>query len=205
MKFSLKPRVFLIGFLPGFLFILAFLISYKEYNLHTVKKFAESISLFSGIAIVILSFIIGQIFDSFRDFFIEEKLFICLFKTKLYQKYLKNVKCLKNGDINWNFFSDASEKEIDKLDNNCYLFYLVNVNLSLCLIIISTLIFFNWPNEFKSFSINNVCIINKFWLLRSIFVSVLILVLDALILRNEVARITKSKKSIIITPVDYDK
>lgn len=189
MNFSLKPRVFLIGFLPGFLFILAFLILSNDYDLDAVKEFAESISLFSGIAIVILSFIIGQIFDSFRDFFIEGLIFEWLFKwfskRKPYSKYLKN------GDINWDFFYVASEKQIDKLDNNYYLFYVVNINLAICLVVILVLILFNWhkkiPHDF---------IINKLWLIISISISVFLLAFDALVLRNDIAKITRTKKPI---------
>src|ERR1035437_2051320 len=107
MNLSLKPRVFLIGFLPGFLFIVAFILMYDGYDIPGFINFTKEITVFSGIAIVILSFIIGQFFDSIRDFFIEGLCHLVL----------------KEKDINWDFFYKSEDKNIDRLDNNYFLFY----------------------------------------------------------------------------------
>jgi len=122
MKFQLKPRIFLIGFLPGFLFIAGFVTLYNQYDLESIKSFAQNITLFTGTGIVILSFIIGQVFDSFRDFFLEYLIFRSI------------LKILNWKDINWNFWYESSNQNIDKLDNNYFLFYIINLNISISLI-----------------------------------------------------------------------
>jgi hypothetical protein len=175
MNLSLKPRVFLTGFLPGFLFIVVFVLLYKDFNFLSLKNFAKEITAFSGLAIIILSFIIGQFFDAFRDFFIEGSF-------HLVSKYFPKIK-----DINWDFFYKESDKNIDRLDNNYYLFYLVNVDLAICLISILIMIIINWPKQFPS-----NFIITKCYLVLWLFAAIIVLLLDAFLLRREIVKHTNS-------------
>lgn len=178
MNFKLKPRVFLIGFLPGFLFIIAFVIIYKKFDLVSIKELLKSSSLLTGIAIVIFSFILGQVFDSIRDNFIEDMLFKFIYKK---------------NDIQWDFFFEASEEEIDKVDNNYYLFYVININLSISLFIIALMVLLGWPYE-----IPNGFFISKCLLLIIIAVSIIILMWDAIVLRKDIANHTNSKQRVTI-------
>ncbi len=167
MKITLKPRVFLIGFLPGFLFIFGFIFIYKNYEFDAFNNFVKNITLFSGIAIIILSFIIGQVIDSFRDSAIEN--FLDIFCSK----------------IRWKFFYEKSETDIDKLDNNFYLFYVLNLNLSICLLLLLVMIITGWPEKFPTdFQLNKSTII------IITIASIIVLFIDAIILRKYISKIT---------------
>jgi len=93
-----------------------------------IWQFCRNMSLPSGIGIVILSFIVGQVFDSVRDWGIEG----------IYRCYSK--RCSKS-DIDWKYFSKASIEEIDKLDDNFYIWYVLNWNLAISMVAILLLVF----------------------------------------------------------------
>ncbi len=175
MNLSLKPQVFLTGFLPGFLFIVGSIFLFTDFNFSAFTDFAKEISVFSGIAIIIMSFIVGQFFDSIRDFFIEG----------LYSFILKNK------DINWDFFYKSSEKKADKLSNNYFLFYLVNVNLSIALIGLLIMILVGWPH-----SLPDNFVMSKTTLIISFAAVIIVLLLDAIALRKEIAKHTKDPEII---------
>lgn len=148
---------------------------YKGYNSHAFTEFTKGISLFSGIAIIILSFIVGQFFDSIRDYLIEDKILSKIVKT----------------DINWDFFYNSSDKEINRLSNGYFLFYLVNVNLALVTIGFLIMILIGWPNK-----IPVDFIMTKISLITSCLIVILVLLLDACVLRKDIAKHTNAIKTI---------
>jgi hypothetical protein len=177
MKFQLKPRLFLIGFLPGFLFIVGFIILYKKFDFLSIKLLAQNITLFTGTAIVIISFMIGQVFDSFRDWFVE-----LIFEVI--------VRKNKGQNINWDFFYKSSSQEINKLDDNYFIYYVVNLNISISLFALMIFIFFNWPNKIPS-----SFFISKSFIVISVVICIIILVGDSWILRKHIAKATNLEKS----------
>lgn len=122
MGFLLK-RGFLIGFLPGFLFLTGVIVVCNDYNIVGLCAFGNKLSVPLGIGIVIISFIIGQIFDSIRDYFIER------WRYKHFKKLRKKRRLRYRKDVNWDFFYDAPIEKIEKLDDNYYIWYDLNVDL----------------------------------------------------------------------------
>jgi len=175
MNLKLKPRVFLMGFLPGFLFICGIVLTYKQFDVHQILVTSEKITIIIGIAIIVLSFIIGQVFDSCRDWLVEDNI-------------ADRWKKVNRKDINWDFFFTASDKKIDKLDNNYYLFYVLNLDLSICLASLILSIIGNFLLMICSMVECNRMVIFKSILFVVIYVlSILFLFKDALILRSEIA------------------
>ena len=127
MGFLLK-RAFLIGFLPGFLFLTGVIVVCKDYNIEGLCAFGNKLSVPLGIGIVIISFIIGQIFDSIRYCFIEG------WRYKHFKKQHKKRRLRYRKDVNWDFFYDAPKEKIEKLDDNYYIWYDLNVDLVVSLV-----------------------------------------------------------------------
>jgi len=127
MGFLLK-RAFLIGFLPGFLFLTGVIVVCKDYDIVGLCAFGNKLSVPLGIGIVIISFIIGQIFDSIRDCFIEG------WRYKHFKKQHKKRRLRYRKDVNWDFFYDAPKEKIEKLDDNYYIWYDLNVDLVVSLV-----------------------------------------------------------------------
>lgn len=177
MSFSLKPRLFLIGFLPGFLFIAGCLALKKNCDYSSMGKLLKDIILFSGTAIIVFSFIIGQVFDSVRDLIIEN----------LLKFDLRKCKFVKENNIDWDFFYKADEKNIKKLDENFYLFYVINTNISICFFLFLLMIIFNWPFPISS----NYFGFNKFGIIILIIISIIVLIGDAVAIRPHIVKITK--------------
>ena len=188
MSLTLKPRVFLIGFLPGFLFICGIILANQEFDFNQILNQANDITLIIGIAIIILSFIIGQVFDSVRECGIE----------KYFEHKYKNCKSKDKQDINWDFFYDAMEKDIDKLDNNYYLFYVLNFDLSICLLFL--ILYFPFWIVFSSCKLDSSTIKSIMIFITIYGASILLLVLDALELRKEIARHTNKSSNDKTTP-----
>lgn len=167
----LKPRLFLIGFLPGFTYLVGVLFIYKGYEYHSVISFGKSISLPFGIAIVILSFIIGQVFDSFRDCCVEN----------IFEWFVKK-------DIKWDFFYQASDEKIERLDNNYFIFYILNINILICLLALSLLIILNSCG----LKIHTI-LTNPISIVIQLFIAIIILFFDAIDLRRDISTHTKNE------------
>lgn len=183
MNLKLKPRVFLIGFLPGFLFICGIILTYKQFDFHQILIRSKEISLIVGFAIIILSFIVGQVFDSFREWVIENRFAKCWEKKD-------------REDIYWDFFYNASDEDIDKLDNNYYLFYVLNLDLSICL---SVLILASIANLililFSVVKCDCFAITTSLIFIAIYGISIFLLVKDASILREEIAKHTNKSNN----------
>jgi hypothetical protein len=174
MTFTLKPKFFLTGFIPGFILLFGIIILNYGCDFSLVDSFMQKITLFSGIVILISSFIIGQIIDSIRDAIDE-----------LIDKLRKN----KTKKINWMFYFESEEEDIEKLDNNFYLFYTINFNIAICFFILLLFVLADSP----------ICIatnlfIKKCWLAVSLVVSIFILVFDAILIRKYIVKITHTHK-----------
>ena len=91
MNFSLRPRIVLMGFLPGFLFIILFVAILYDYKIDIIIKFAKEINFSIGFAVVIFAFTLGQVIDSIRDVCIEDQISIW-----------KNAN--NDVNINWDFW-----------------------------------------------------------------------------------------------------
>jgi hypothetical protein len=172
MSFSLKPRLFLTGFLPGFLFLIGVLVIYKQYKPPQIWLFCRNMSLPSGIGIVILSFIVGQVFDSVRDWGIERI----------------HSRCFK-ADIYWQYFSKASTEDIEKLDDNFYIWYVLNYNLAISMFAVIALVVLDsikWLPVKELFTVP--------WIVGLLGVSIFFLIADAYTLRKDVSEITSRNK-----------
>jgi hypothetical protein len=179
MSFLFK-RGFLIGFLPGFLFVVGVVFVWKDYNIRCLFAIGNKLSVPLGIGIVIISFILGQVFDSIRDWLIEG----CRYKH--FKKLHKKRRSRYRKDVNWDFFYDAPKEKIEKLDDNYYIWYDLNVDLVISLV--SLVIF--------------VLVHALFWKLNIIpdavvigisILSMIPLWKDANALRKEVAKHTQNK------------
>jgi hypothetical protein len=164
MSFLFK-RGFLVGFLPGFLFLTGVVFVWKDYNIHCLFAIGSKLSVPLGIGIIIISFIIGQVFDSIRDRFFEP--------------------CHKKN-INWDFFYEAPKEQIEKLDDNYYIWYVLNTNLVISLI--GLLIFVAFHALFGKVKITPWAVV---------IVSILSMIplwMDANSLHEDVAKHTQKKK-----------
>ena len=186
MNFTLKPRVFLIGFLPGFLFICGIILTNLHFDFCLTIMQAKNITLIIGIAIIIISFILGQVFDSIRDGIIEK-----IFEKKSNRDKEKGKE--NSQDINWDFFFDASEKKIDKLDNAYYLFYVLNIDLSICLFFL--MLYLPIEMAFTTCAKNCLTIPNALICAAVYTVSIILLVIDAVVLRDEIVKHTNKSKN----------
>jgi len=183
MKLPLQSRVFLVGFLPGFLFIICFSFFYNDCNFSFFKEFAKDISLFLFIAIVTMSFVIGHFFDSVRNLLIER--IIC------------NI--LHGGKkMNIDFFKTGLIKEIDRFDTNCFILYVINVNLALSLFTILIIILFGWTNR-----VSYNLFLNQQKIIYILITVIVILFYNAITLRNLILKRANSRPSKDLLPHDY--
>jgi hypothetical protein len=174
MGFVLK-RAFLVGFLPGFPFVAAVIFACKGYDVNCILALGEKLSVPFGIGLVVACFLIGQVFDSFRDWFVES------WRKKHVNKLHKKRRQRHRKDVNWDYFYHASKENIEKLDNNFYIWYALNVDLVISLI--ATGIF--------------VCIFKREWVVLlgvciALLFSITPLWKDANDLRKEIAKYTQN-------------
>ncbi len=120
MNFSLKPHPLIAHWIPGTIVVASAALAWNDWNVSTaLALFAGDASraTISILALSVAAFVLGEIIDAFRDF--REK-----------------------DDVNWNFFFDASEEEIKRLNESYFTYYVLGRNLVWALLI--ALAFFIW-------------------------------------------------------------
>ncbi len=127
MKDILKPHAFISHLVPGFSLLLFIFLSHCNWTLHTVKGYFADMTATQGAAYgfiaIVISFLIGEICDSFRDGIVEWLI----------------EKIRKKKEIKWSFFFEAPEDEINKLQEHFYTWHVFNFNSALSLSIGSVL------------------------------------------------------------------
>jgi hypothetical protein len=183
MNFSLKPRQLLFAFIPGFFLILVIFILHLKFEFTKESIDIEKFNLGLIFLIIVISYLVGIIIDSIRDGAVEN------FFDFLFAQFTKNNKLTwKAKPINWNFFFHASEKEIEKLDDNFYIWYVVNLNITISILL--AFIFLGseilWDNYFTTLKHPHILFLTIFFL----FLSGVILLINAWGLRKEISEIT---------------
>jgi hypothetical protein len=184
MENLLKPRrirQILIGFLPGFLFILFIIAIYNGFNWADIKKEVQGFGTTLSFVLIIIAFIVGQVFDSLRD-----GIFEILLNHNVSLPLPKKKRWLLLNKIKWEFFATAKEDRIDNLDDNFYIWYLVNFNLFLCILTVFIIIFINKTFYDKLSTIGIVLFI----------ISLIAFLIDSLVLRIEVGKITNDEYNV---------
>ena len=125
MNISLKPNPILAIWLPGFaltMFAIFFWHNGDKIGLLGDFQLMASISFWTVVVIITIAFIIGQLLDAARDIILENFVF-----EKL---------C---GKLKWNFFFEADPALLEKVDEWYYLWYEMDANLVVAILIASIL------------------------------------------------------------------
>jgi hypothetical protein len=124
MSLNLKPNLLIGHLLPGCFFLLLWLLAYNHWSITDLKNFFHEINATEligiGIILLIAAFLFGEIFDSTRDGILEY----------IFEK-------LTRKKIKWDIFFDPSptmSEKLTKLEDNCFTWYVFNLNSALSLI-----------------------------------------------------------------------
>lgn len=155
MSFSLRPHQLVAHWVPGF--VLLILIPVLHPGVYdNVKCLPPQGAALRGLIYVVLAFVLGQFLDASRDL-------------------LENVWDLCS-EVNWDFFFQAEDAQVEKLRTSYFTYYVFNHNLAVPLLYFSIMRLIS-------------CHILEFFL--SLVVAV-VFITNAVRLRKEIARHTKS-------------
>jgi hypothetical protein len=126
MNFSLKQYPLISHWVPGFFVVLIISLSaYKwgpEDQMEAFKGLTGLPVFFSGLAFVVIPFLMGQFLDAIRD----------LLENRLDRK----------SPINWDFFIEGDKDKLESFQEYYFIFYVFDWNLALG-IILSIILFFS--------------------------------------------------------------
>ncbi len=175
MNFSLKPHPLIAHWVPGGLVVVAVLMAWNDWSVSTVLALFAGDASKATISIIVLSvaaFVIGEIFDSLRD-------------------------GRESDDVNWDFFYDASEDEIKRLNESYFTYYVLDKNL-VCAISVAW-VFFAWHPPawacWNTLSCHPSCCTGLCFLAVTAIVGITIwiLVRDSKLIRDEIKRHTNKR------------
>jgi hypothetical protein len=124
MNFSLKPHPLIAHWVPGVIVVVTGLLAWSDWHVSKVlSTFAGDASkaTLSVLVLSVIAFVIGGILDSFRN-------------------------CSEDDEVNWDFFFDASEAEVQRLNEYYFTYYVLSKNLTFA-IAVGLLIFAVHPPE----------------------------------------------------------
>lgn len=157
-------------FLSGFIFIISFFLMRSNWQLKNLLLFLasyKSSEVVLGLITIAISVFIGLIFDCIRNCIVE----------RLYDLIPGKPKT-----INYNFFIDPDKKlAIKEVSNDYYNFYILDLNMAICLLVVIVLNFFMF----------HIYILQTYAILGIIFI---LFVADSIILRKDIASITSDSK-----------
>jgi len=120
MNFSLKPHPLIAHWIPGTVVVVTGLLTWNDWNVSNTLALVAGDASRATISILVLSvaaFVVGEIIDALRD--VREK-----------------------EDVNWDFFFDASEDKIKRLNESYFTYYVLCKNLVWAIFV--ALLFFAW-------------------------------------------------------------
>jgi hypothetical protein len=125
MNISLKPGPIISIWLPGFALTVFTLVSLQGWNLVGLVGHLQpdkSISFWFVIALMAISFVVGQFLDAVREVALENFVFdnIC-------------------GKVKWEFFFEGSKKAIDNLEAWFYIWYEMDANMVVAILVAAIL------------------------------------------------------------------
>jgi hypothetical protein len=115
MSFSLKPHPLIAHWVPGVAFLVLAWGSYHEWTYLSLPSVTSEAALLTLVASV-MAFVIGAVFDAFRNSVIENR----LDKTA-------------GRKIEWNRLITADKEQLDRLENYYFTYYVLDWNLALCI------------------------------------------------------------------------
>ena len=148
-----------------------------------IKSEIKDFNAMLTFSLIIVAFIIGQVFDSLRDGVVES-----ILDHDLTLRIWKQKKVRVLSKVKWDFFSTAAETEIDKLDDNYYIWYGIDVNLFLSFLAVAGIIVYKIA--FQNYIVNNPHQQRIIAVLVLIVASSIIFLIDFLVLRIEISDIT---------------
>ncbi len=133
MNISLKPGPIISIWLPGFALTVFVSLSLQGWNLAGVVGPEKSVGFWSVVAIIAISFVVGQFLDAVRDVVLENLVFdkIC-------------------GKVKWEFFFEAKKESLDNLEDWFYTWYEMDANIVVAILVVSIL------GLFKEIPVNNL-------------------------------------------------
>ncbi len=164
MNISLKPHILISHFIPGFVFIVMSFSSYMNWKINLIVATLKDTPNTNIIIVSFVSIIIAFLIGEVFD----------SLRDLLEEFPLNKIF----SEVNWDFFFNADKEKIEKLNESYFTWYVFNLNSSLSLIgaLLFTTLFINNP-PFKIWAI--------------VVIASLILFIDGIILRKEIAKHTK--------------
>jgi len=160
-------------FLPGFIFIFSFFIANDHIsNLPCLIKAIKELNYGILFLTIILSLIVGIVFDAIRNGIFEN----ILFEKKWLKKWFR--------EMNWNFFYIATEQKVARLYKRYFNYYVFDLNCILSLVFSALVL-----DKFSSLSPSYKGLVTFI-----AFVIIVVLLYDARSLREEMADITHDNK-----------
>lgn len=175
MNFPFKDYPLIGHWVPGFVVVLVISLSVYNWGLGDLAEAAEGLRdlsmFFSGLAFIVIPFVVGQFLDSIRDL--------------LEYIWDRNPKCL----INWDFFFYGGKDKLKNLEQYYFIYYVFNCNLALGTILSIILFFVLWGLSFIQLpSREGLCVG-----LGIAAVGLLFFIWDAVKLRGEIRRLSWEK------------
>lgn len=128
MDLSMKPSPVIAIWLPGFSLIMFVLLSLYEWSFTALVKNPgfDAVGLtLSGIVVLIIAFVLGQLLDAIRDAILENFLFERLWPVR------------------WEFFFEGPVDKINNLDEWYYTWYEFDANIVVAILVAIVLGIFN--------------------------------------------------------------
>lgn len=164
--FAMRPKPLLAHWVPGLVFTIIAMLTLpgarREALLHATNPYGGiGVAL---AALAILSYVMGQVFDAVRDI--------------LEYVYYKLSGWIGWRDVEWYFFVKAEDRYIANAESWFFTYYILNFNLTICLLTLFVLGFVNSALTFASWE-------------RWVLIAVAMLFLaDAVILRLDLIELT---------------
>lgn len=136
MNINIKPHILISHLLPGSFFLILFSLDYNSWKMENITNCLEDLDATKmiglGVILIIISFLLGEIFDSFRDGIGE---------------WLLD----KIDEVTWDYFYTAPKEELQKLESSYFTWYVFNFNTAVSLLVggVITLIFFHGKVDFR--------------------------------------------------------
>lgn len=135
MNFPFKDYPLIGHWVPGFVVVLIISLSVYTWGLGDLAEAAEGFTqisvFFSGLAFIVIPFVVGQFLDSIRDLLIE---------------YIWDRDPKRR--VNWDFFCYGGTDKLKNLEQYYFIYYVFNWNLALGIIVSIILFFFLWCLSF---------------------------------------------------------
>jgi len=174
VNFSLKPHPLIAHWVPGVIVLVTGLLTWSDWSVSKLlSTFAGdgSKATVSVLVLSVIAFVIGGTLDSFRN-------------------------CSEDDEVNWDFFFDASEEKVSRLNEYYFTYYVLSRNLALALTV-ALLIFAVHPPQWACWNtlacnLFSIAHLGIFLVVSAVLaLAIVILAKDSKSLRREIKTHTK--------------